>query len=160
MSGASEARNALRTLAISLYPAMHHAAGQYGRAHSAINTAPDVMDAMQASVSLILAAEALAETAEETAKKLRAALTEQIIETGAVGVRTEHHTAFTQESSGSVYVTDPDLVPKEFWRHPPPAPDKIAIGKELRAGRLVAGTTLSNPGRPTLVIKPRKEIAA
>lgn len=44
--------------------------------------------------------------------------------------------------SSAVVIDEPGLVPSEFMRQeepPPPAPDKKAIGKALKAGQVVAG---------------------
>lgn len=51
----------------------------------------------------------------------------------------------------NVVVTDADALPEEFVRR---APDKVALGKALRAGQELDGAMLSNP-QPSLVLTSR-----
>ena len=49
-------------------------------------------------------------------------------------------------------VNDPDLVPNEYLRRPPPEPMKQLIGAALKTGQDVPGCVLSNP-EPSLTIR-------
>jgi len=75
----------------------------------------------------------------------------------ALGERKITRPEFTLSISkgrSSVVISNPDILPNEYWRRPSPEPDKTKIGDALAAGQDVPGATLSNsPEKLTVRIK-------
>ncbi len=61
-------------------------------------------------------------------------------------------TATIRGGAASVVVTDEAALPDFVMRQPPPAPDKAAILKMLKAGQTLPGAELAN-GMPTLSVR-------
>jgi hypothetical protein len=110
----------------------------------------DIMPTMQAAVSLIVALEDEAQAAEKAAQRARLALRDAL-EATTGSIRAGVHTASVRRGSAAVIVTDPDLIPAEYMRQPPPQPDKHAIAKAMKSGP-VPGAVLRN-GEPGLTIR-------
>lgn len=156
MSGAIEAGSALLTAALRDTQPVKSAVDAYGSALRTLRGQDDLVDQMQATVGFILAAEAVAEAAEAVAKQARAALAFAMFDTGATTIRTDAHTVSVSAKPARAIITDPALVPPDYVRQPPPAPDVALIGKALRDGYPVPGCVLSNSGEPVLSIRTRK----
>ena len=126
-------------------------------ATAAMNAADDVTDVMQATVSLIDAYTDLEIAAKQAKEIARAALTWCMEETGATTIKTEHRVASLSEADRVAVITDPDMIPAEYWRQPDPAPDKAAIKRALKVSAdAVPGAVLSNGGTSIVTIRSRK----
>ena len=133
-----------------------HAALALRKAAALVSDAEDVLAAMGAVVPLILDCEAAAEAHAVRAKWLRRVLADVLHESGAPSIesRDRLHVASVSAGSASVIVTDEAAIPPSFKRQPPPAADKSAIAKAIKAGAKVPGAELRN-GSPTLRIITR-----
>jgi hypothetical protein len=74
-------------------------------------------------------------------------------ETGCPAVALEHHTVHIGTKPSYVAIDDAQLLPPELMRAPPPAPDKVAIGKLLRAGVDVPGARLIGNNAPLCIFR-------
>lgn len=153
MSHADEARDVLHNVMRAVYKPVYAAGCAYAQAQKAATTATDLVEVMQATVGVILAAEHLKDMATEAEKSARDALAEQMDATGAAKIQTEHQTAYLSRKPAFVNIEQEDMVPAEYIRQPPPAPDKKAIKAAIDDGVLVPGCTLVVPNSQTLVIR-------
>lgn len=151
---AAEALDALRSAVLAEAPALKAEVEGYARALRDLHDAAELVPGMQATVAVVLAAEAVAKAAGVVEAQARDALMRCIEETGAPGVMTHTHTAGVQDSKRAVIVTDPDALPPQYWSDP--KPDKDAISKALHAGQDVAGAVLANT-KPHLKITSRRK---
>ncbi|MBO1080865.1 siphovirus Gp157 family protein [Roseomonas haemaphysalidis] len=118
-----------------------------------VDHAPDLLGAFRAAGTLILSLEEAAASATENAKRIRQALLDAMIEAGAAGVQTDHHTIGWAQGAPAVVITGE--VPARFMRTPPAIPDKAEIKAALKEGLTVPGATLGNAA-PYLQIRARK----
>jgi hypothetical protein len=133
----------------------------------------DLAATEQATLALLLAAEA-AEHATKTAAqhaaaaareaagaadRVRAALAAYMTETGLCEVHSAHHTASMAAAPRAVVVTDMAALPARYLRQREPEADKAALRAALLAGDAIPGATLNN-GAMALRITKRKGIAA
>ena len=134
-----------------------HAQGvnQASVAQAAYSGLADVLAVMRACPDLILAMEALQDASKSGDVAIRQALAVAMAESGATTVLSAGHATSLRDCARVVRVTDESLIPAEFMRQPAPAPDKMAIARELKAGRLIAGAELSNGGAATIQIRSR-----
>lgn len=114
---------------------------------------PDLLTSLQQAGTLLVAMEEAAASAAEHAKRVRQALLDAMVEAGAPGIRTQHHTIGWAEGAPSVKITGE--IPARFMRTPEPIPDKAEIKAALKQGLPVPGAMLSN-GAPYLSIRARK----
>jgi hypothetical protein len=150
MSYAAQLRDAL-TLAASIVQGDPRLGRIARDAAADVMLEADILPTMQAAVSLIIALEDEAQAAEAAAKRARLALRDAL-EATTGSVRAGIHTAHVRAGSASVIVTDETQIPAEYMRQPPPAPDKAAIAKALKAGEDIPGAVLRN-GEPGLTIR-------
>ena len=129
-----------------------HAAIALRRLAGAVTEAEDMGEAAPALLALLVATEEASKQLDNAGSAMRAALTEVLSDTGMPAAQTAHHTASVRDGSPGVVITGD--VPAEFMRQPAPFPDKIAIGKALKAGLPVPGAELRN-GAPVLTIRTR-----
>jgi len=115
--------------------------------------AEDLIGAFRTAGNLILALEEAAASASDHAKAIRQALLDAMIEAGAAGVQTEHHTIGWAQGAPAVVITGE--VPARFMRTPPAIPDKAEIKAALKEGLQVPGAMLGNAA-PYLQIRSRK----
>jgi hypothetical protein len=76
-------------------------------------------------------------------------------ETGCPAVTLPQHTIHLGTKPCAVAIDDASAIPAELMRQPAPAPDKVAIGKLLRAGLQVTGARLIHTNEPTIIIRSR-----
>jgi hypothetical protein len=74
-------------------------------------------------------------------------------ETGCPAVTLEHHTVHLGSKPASVEIEDTAAIPAELMRRPEPAPDKVAIGKLLRANVAVPDARLIGNHEPICIFK-------
>lgn len=120
--------------------------------------AGSLIPALQAGGSLVLALEDAATRYAETAKRLRAALTEAM-SMSVPAVNLPHHVMSYVEAKPRPVVTDAAALPAEFLIPQPPKPDMAAIARAVKHGP-VAGVTVTNGGPGHIRISTRRENAA
>lgn len=114
----------------------------------------DILEILDARVERVMQQELLAERAKARAKRLEEAADRErrvILEmVGIIGEKVQRplYTASLSYPRKPM-VTDESALPEDFIRH---APDKVAIGKALRAGQEIPGAVLGNP-MPQLTIR-------
>lgn len=120
--------------------------------------AGSLIPALQAGGSLVLALEDAANRYAETAKRLRAALTEAM-SMSVPAVNLPHHVMSYVEAKPRPVVTDAAALPPEFLIPQPPKPDLAAIARAVKHGP-VAGVAMTNGGAGHIRISTRRENAA
>lgn len=156
MSGADEATAAIHKAARVVYAPVHAAGVAYVKAHQAAMASTDLVETMQHTVALALAAEHLKEMATEAEKQARAVLCEQMTETGATTIQTDAHTAYISRKPAWVSIDQEDMLPPEYMRQPPPQIDKKAVKSAIEGGEDIPGCSLVRPNDYTLVIRAKK----
>lgn len=159
MSGASEAVAALRDTAETVYEQCHRAGGTFARAIVELRKTGDIVETMQATIDMLVAAEALHDASDATVKALRNTLSQQMSETGCTTVQAQHHSAHLARRPAFVSIDNEGLLPPEFVVQKPSI-DKKAIAAAIKDGVEVAGASLLTPNEPVLVLRARKEQAA
>ena len=122
-------------------------------AHASLRTADDLIAVLQAVGESILASEALAAAGKSLEAAARAAMAQSMEATGCPAVALEHHVVHLGTKPARVDIENQEAIPAEFMRTPPPAPDKVAIGKALRAGAAVPGARLIGNQEPICVFR-------
>lgn len=155
MSGAGDISEALADAVDGALRVIALAVSRVTIAQKAYSGRSDVLDVMRACPDLILALETLQDASKSGDVAIRQALAVAMAESGATTVLSTGHATSLRDCARVVRVTDESLIPAEFMRQPAPAPDKMAIARELKAGRLIAGAELSNGGAATIQIRSR-----
>lgn len=157
MNGADEARETIHKVARPLYAAIHHAGSTYAKCHGAVVQETDVVHTMGRAADLIIALENLKEMATEAERLMRSVLAQTMNDTGCTQVTTSGQMAYLSRKPAFVSVDQPDLVPSDYMRQPPPTLDKKAIKTDIEDGKDVPGCTLIRPNELQLNIKVKKE---
>ena len=157
MSGESEAVEALQQVLGSIYTPVHAAGAAFVKAWMAKTRTTDLVETMQCCVSIIIAAEHLKDVAAEAEKSVRSILGDTMGDTGATTIHTEFQRAWLSKKAAFVDISQPELVPQEYYTTPEPVIDRKRIKADIEAGVLVPGTTLMRPNGYTLSIGKRKE---
>ena len=74
-------------------------------------------------------------------------------ETGCPAVALASHVVHLGTKPARVDIENESAIPAELMRTPPPAPDKVAIAKLLRAGAEVPGARLLGNHEPLCVFR-------
>lgn len=146
------ASTTLRTDAMHGYDLLRDAVAQAANAVKQLRQDQDRDDivVVMANVNLLsLAAEALAQAAEELHKTADAALVKAMEETGCTSIYSANLNVSLAQSAGSVDVTDRSAVPPELWRTPEPSPDAVKIRAWLKKHPETNWARLL-PGKPHL----------
>jgi hypothetical protein len=155
VSHADTARIALQDEIRRTYKPVWDAGTSYSNTYLQVGKATDIVETMQRTVDLVLAASHLAEMAAEAEKTARSILSEQMTETGATSIQTDGHTAYLARKPAFVSVDQPNLVPHELMTQPAPVIDKRAIKAAIESGTEVPGCTIVRPNEFALVIRGR-----
>ena len=129
----------------------------FKQATNARSAADDLVEAMQASGAVILAAEQIIQAAEGIALTLRRKLAETMVETGCPQVLLPHHKVSVTEPKPKLRVLDAKALPAEFLKHPPPVPDMDAIKRAWDGGNKLTGVAMLNGSAPHVTFHARKE---
>jgi hypothetical protein len=143
-----------QALAVSHEP-LRDAVASYRSACAGLAAGADLLDVLRGAGDIVLAAEAIADAAKQAETAARAALAQAMSETGCPAVALASHTVHLGTKPARVDIEDEAAIPAELMRTPAPAPDKVAIGKLLRAGREVPGARLLGNHEPMVVFKGR-----
>jgi hypothetical protein len=150
--------NAAATLRQSLSAAhapLRDAVAAYRTATAGLVPDADLLDVFRAAGNIVLAAEAIAAASKQAEAAARAALASAMAETGCPAVALPSHVVHLGTKLARVDIEDESAIPAELMRTPPPAPDKVAIAKVLRAGGEVPGARLLGNHEPIVVFKGR-----
>jgi hypothetical protein len=156
MSGASEAREAVRKALEASYKPVFAAGKDYAAAYQQAIAKADLVEAMAGLVDLIIAAEHLHDIAGEAIKVARGTLATTMNETGATQIASGHHLAYLTRKGAYVNIEPNAKVPAEYMRQPDPVIDRKAIKEALEAGAVVAGCSIIRPNELILGIKGKK----
>jgi hypothetical protein len=155
-SGATEARDAVRTALALGYKPVWQAGKDYALAYQQATTVDDLVEAMARAVDVVMAAAHLVEVASAAEKNARAELARVMQDAGCHQVTTATLTAYLTKRKAYVIVDDASAIPPSLLHQPPPVPDKAAIKDALEAGRGVPGASLITPNDMSLAIRSRK----
>jgi hypothetical protein len=148
---------ALRQSLAASHAQLRDAVATYRAATAALTPDADLLDALRAAGSIVLAAASITDAAKQAEAAARAALASAMVETGCPAVTLASHTVHLGTKPARVDIEDESAIPAELMRIPPPAPDKVAIGKLLRAGGDVPGTRLIGNHEPICIFKGRSQ---
>jgi Siphovirus Gp157 len=153
-SHAGAATEALRQAIAAAQRPLRDAVAAYKAAHIQLAADADLLDALRATGELVLAAEAIVAAGKQVEATARAALAQTMSDTGCPAVALAGHVVHLGAKPSRVDIEDEQAIPAELLRQPPPpAPDKVAIGKLLRAGATVPGARLIENHEPIAVFR-------
>jgi hypothetical protein len=144
---------ALRETLTAGNPQLRDGITAYRTAWSALTASTDLLEVLRAAGSIALAAEAIATASKAAEAAARSALANAMSEVGCPSVALASHTVHLSHKPAFVAIEDESAIPAELMRTPPPAPDQVAIGKLLRAGKEVPGARLAGNREPVCVFK-------
>lgn len=158
MTRSEQAAADLRGVCAQRYQAIRTAGARLAEAIMQMGSETDLLAVMRGTGSLIIAMEELGSHTLDAVGSLRAQLAEAMAETDDTKtVYSPTHIFTAARTPKRVEVTQPELLPKQYWITPAPRPDLTAIGKALREHALVPGATLVGNQAPTLRITARKD---
>jgi hypothetical protein len=152
-SHADAAAATLRQALAAFHAQLRDAVAAYRAAAAALAPAADLLDVLRAAGSIVLAAEAITAASKNAEAAARTALASAMAETGCPAVALASHTVHLGTKAARVDIENESAIPAELMRTP--APDRVAIGRLLRAGADVPGAKLSGNNEPTLVFRSR-----
>jgi hypothetical protein len=151
---ADAAATALRQALAASHAALRESVTSYRTAWSALAADTDLLDVLRAAGSLVLATEAIVTASKQVEATARTALAQTMSETGCPAVVLAHHTVHLGSKPASVEIEDAAAIPAELMRVP--VPDRVTIGRLLRAGTEVPGARLINDNKePVCVFRAR-----
>jgi hypothetical protein len=150
---AEAAAACLRDAIRPAHTALRQALEAYRAAYAGFTPDADLLDVMRAAGSIALAAEAITAAAKAAEATARSALAQAMADTGCTAVALEHHTVHLGTRPASVEIEDAAAIPAHLMRAPPPAPDRTAIGKLLRANVAVPGARLIGNHDPVAIFR-------
>jgi hypothetical protein len=152
---ADAAATALRQALAASHAQLRDAVTTYRTAATALTPDADLLDVFRAAGNIVLAAEAITAASKQAEATARTALASAMVETGCPAVALASHTVHLGTKPARVDIEDESAIPAELMRTPPPAPDKVAIAKLLRAGAKVPGARLLGNHEPICIFKER-----
>lgn len=73
-------------------------------------------------------------------------------DTGLKSIKKDDLTVSLRASQQQLDILDESVVPKDFWRIPPPVLDKRALSEALKSGHPISGVTLTQAA-PSLTVR-------
>jgi hypothetical protein len=125
----------------------------YRAAYADLSASSDLLEVMRAAGGLVLAAESIVAASKQAEATARSALASCMAETGCPAVALADHVVHLSTKPDRVDIEDERAIPPEVMRQPPPTPDKVAIGKRLRAGTAVPGARLIGNREPICIFR-------
>jgi Siphovirus Gp157 len=150
---ADAAATALRQALAASHAGLRDAVAAYRTATSGLAPDADLLDVLRAAGNIALAAEAIAAASKEAETAARSALAQAMTEVGCPAFRLASHTVHLSHKPAYVAIEDASVIPADLMRIPPPQPDKVAIGKLLRAGKEVPGCRFAGNREPLCIFK-------
>lgn len=89
---------------------------------------------------------------QSRAKGKRAACAKAMADTGLKSIKKDDLTVSLRAAQSQLEILDETVVPKDFWRIPPPVLDKKALSDALKAGNSVSGVALTRSA-PCLTVR-------
>jgi hypothetical protein len=129
----------------------------YRAAYAGLSASTDLLEVMRAAASLVLAAESIVAASKQAEATARSALASCMAETGCPSVALTDHVVHLSTKPDRVDIEDERAIPAELMRQPPLVPDKVAIGKRLRAGAAVPGARLIGNREPICIFKGKSQ---
>ena len=129
----------------------------YRNAHAALIASDDLLDVLRAAGELVLAAESIVAASKHVEATARSSLASCMAETGCPAVTLPHHVVHLGTKPDRVDIEDETAIPPELMRRPEPAPDRVAIGKLLRAGAEVPGARLIGNHEPSAIFRSKHQ---
>lgn len=157
MTASQEALAELQAVLRKEWTAVTAAGRDYAQACREAHAQTDLVAAMGDTVAVISTAERLAEAATHAAQLARAALSHQMQETGAHHIHSGGMTAYLSRKPAYVSITQPDLVPDEYYTTPEPKLDGKRIKAAIDGGIEVPGATIIRPNEMTMGIRGAKQ---
>jgi Siphovirus Gp157 len=153
---ADAAAEALRQAIGTAHAPLRDAVTAYRAGVAGLAPDADLLDMLRAAGEIVLAAEAIVAASKGVAAVARTALAQALSETGCPAVALASHTVHLSTKPACVDIEDESAIPADLMRQPPPAPDRVAIGKLLRSGAAVPGARLiGNNHEPICVFRSR-----
>jgi hypothetical protein len=147
-------RRSGRTAVTAAHGPLRAAVEAYRAARAGLTSDADLLEILRAAGGIVLAAEAITAASKQVETTARAAMANCMSETGCPAVALDHHVVHLGTKPDRVDIEDESAIPPALLRQPPPpAPDKVSIGKALRAGAAVPGARLVGNKEPLCVFK-------
>lgn len=89
---------------------------------------------------------------QSRARGKRTACAKAMADTGLKSIKKDDLTVSLRASQQQLDILDESVVPKAFWRTPPPVLDKRALSDALKAGYTIRGVTLTQSA-PSLTVR-------
>jgi hypothetical protein len=150
---AEAAATTLRNAILPAHTALREAVASYRTAWTELTPDADLLDALRAAGSLVLAAESIVAASKQVEATARSTLAQAMSETGCPAVVLADHVVHLGTKAARVDIEDTAAIPAELMRRPEPVPDKVAIGKLLRTGAAVPGARLFGNNEPMAVFR-------
>jgi hypothetical protein len=147
------AASALRHALSAAHGPLRAAVEAYRTARAALTPDADLLEILRAAGGIVLAAEAITTAAKQLEATARAALASCMSDTGCPSIGLASHVVHLSTKADHVDIEDARAIPPDLMRQPPAAPDKVAIGKLLRAGAVVPGARLVGNQEPICVFR-------
>jgi hypothetical protein len=148
---------ALRQVLAGANAPLRDGVSAYRAAYAGLSASTDLLEVMRAAGSLVLAAESIVVASKQAEATARSALAQAMSETGCPAVALADHVVHLGTKPDRVDIEDERAIPPELMRVPAPAPDKVAIGKRLRAGAAVPGARLIGNREPICIFKGKSQ---
>ena len=155
---ANAAAAALRHAITAAHTPLRDAVQAYRTASAALTPDADLLEVLRAAAGIVLAAEAIVAAGKQVEVTARAALATCMSDTGCPSVGLASHVVHLSTKADHVDIENARAIPPDLMRQPAPAPDKVAIGKLLRAGAAVPGARLIGNKEPLCIFKGKTQL--
>ena len=135
-----------------MFPDLRQAAADYAAGHNKLLDAADIVGAIAATAEMIDAVKQLKDLAGDAYHKLRDVLASVQEETGATGISTGSVVVSYSRKPPTIVITDPSLVPDEYWYQPERKVDMKRLLKDRKKGP-IPGVDLIDNGEPVTRIR-------
>jgi hypothetical protein len=157
MSGASDARDAIRLTLTAGYGPVYAAGKEYAAAYQQAISKTDLVEALAHAVDLVLAAAHLREVADAAEKTARHELARTMQDVGCFNLHSGSVSAHLARKSAVLSIDDSKTIPEAYLIQPPPVPDRKAIRSAIEAGADVPGASIIIPNEMSLVIRSKSK---
>jgi hypothetical protein len=157
-SHANAAAAALRSAITAAHGPLRDAVTAYRTASAGLAPDADLLEILRAAGGIVLAAEAIAAAGKSLEAAARTATAQTMLDTGCPSVGLANHVVHLSTKADHVDIEDARAIPPDLMRQPAPAPDKVAIGKLLRAGAAVPGARLIGNKEPLCIFKGKTQL--
>ena len=117
----------------------------------------DLVQMLQYSGAMVLAAEQIEAAAKGMVATLRREMANAMLENGCGQVVLPNHKISVSDPVPKLRVENRKLIPDAFMKQPPPEPDMAAIKAAINKGATVPGVGYGNGGAPYISFHARKD---